>query len=336
MELDGVTCVLSITRDITSRKIAQDELIGHHKQLEKLVEKRTAELVKAKESAESASVAKSAFLANMSHEIRTPLNAINGMAHLIRRGGLTPRQAEQIDKLEAAGAHLLNIINTVLELSKIEAGKVTLTQSKIQVDSILANVTSMLQGRAQHQHLRLITEADATPRNLLGDATALQQAVLNYAANAIKFTESGQVTLRVRLLEDNAEDALLRFEVEDTGIGIDGSVLSKLFSAFEQADNTITRKYGGSGLGLAITKRLAELMGGSVGASSEVGKGSLFWLTVRLKKALDATSVVTPRPLESPEQILLKRFPGTGCWSLMTSRSIGKLPPPCWRMPDKS
>lgn len=310
MELDGVTCVLSITRDITSRKIAQDELIGHHKQLEKLVEKRTAELVKAKESAESASVAKSAFLANMSHEIRTPLNAINGMAHLIRRGGLTPRQAEQIDKLEAAGAHLLNIINTVLELSKIEAGKVTLTQSKIQVDSILANVTSMLQGRAQHQHLRLITEADATPRNLLGDATALQQAVLNYAANAIKFTESGQVTLRVRLLEDNAEDALLRFEVEDTGIGIDDSALSKLFSAFEQADNTITRKYGGSGLGLAITKRLAELMGGSVGASSEVGKGSLFWLTVRLKKALDAASVVTPRTLESPEQILLKRFPG--------------------------
>ena len=310
MELDGVTCLLSITRDITSRKMAQDKLLGHHKQLEKLVAERTAELINAKESAEAASVAKSAFLANMSHEIRTPLNAINGMAYLIRRGGLTPRQTEQIDKLETAGTHLLNIINTVLELSKIEAGKVTLSQTKIQVDSILANVTSMLQARAQHQRLRLITEADPTPPNLLGDATALQQAMLNYAANAIKFTEAGQVTLRVRLLEDNAEDALLCFEVEDTGIGIEDHVLSKLFSAFEQADNTITRKYGGSGLGLAITKRLAELMGGTVGASSELGKGSLFWLTVRLKKLLDATSTVQHYSLESPEQILINRFPG--------------------------
>ena len=310
MELDGVPCLLSITRDVTQNKLAQDELARHRDRLEQLVEERTAELSRAKEAAEAASVAKSAFLANMSHEIRTPLNAITGMGYLIRRGGLTPRQAEQLDKLEGAGEHLLNIINAILELSKIEAGKFVLAESAIRVESILDNVVSMLQSRAQAKHLPMRVEVDALPPNLLGDPTALQQALLNYAANAIKFTESGRVVLRVRLLEDDAAGVLLRFEVEDSGIGIPEDALPRLFMAFEQADNTMTRKYGGTGLGLAITRKLAERMGGTAGASSTLGKGSTFWFTVRLKTGPSSRPVPQSRHSASAEDTLIRNYSG--------------------------
>jgi len=184
MTINGVPGLLSITRDITASKAAQDELARHRDSLEQLVEARTVELSRAKEAAEAASVAKSAFLANMSHEIRTPLNAITGMAYLIRRGGLSERQREQLDKLEGAGEHLLNIINAVLELSKIEAGKFVMAESPVQVGGILDNVMSMLNARAQAKELRLEAEVDELPDDLVGDPTAVQQALLNYAANA--------------------------------------------------------------------------------------------------------------------------------------------------------
>ncbi len=284
MVVDGTPCILSITRDITAEKAAQEELARHRHHLEQLVEERTAQLSRAKAAAEAASVAKSAFLANMSHEIRTPLNAITGMSYLIRRGGLTPAQSVQIDKLEAAGEHLLNVINAVLELSKIEAGKITLSTTPIRIESVLDNVVSMLQSRAQAMQLTLRVEADGLPRNLLGDPTAVQQALLNYAGNALKFTETGGVTLRASLVGDDAEAATIRFEVVDTGIGIEPEKLPRLFLAFEQADNSTTRKYGGTGLGLAITKRLAEMMGGEAGAESQPGIGSTFWFTARFKK----------------------------------------------------
>jgi two-component system, sensor histidine kinase and response regulator len=284
MTLNGEACLLSITRDITASKLAEEELAEYRKHLEQLVDKRTAELSSAKEAAEAASIAKSAFLANMSHEIRTPLNAITGMAYLIRRNGLSEEQRERMDKLEAAGLHLLSIINAVLELSKIEAGKIALTDSPVRIESVLGNVLSMLQERAQAKHLLFSSDPGELPASLLGDPTALQQALLNYAANAIKFTESGSVTLRTRVIDDQPQSALLRFEVEDSGIGIEAEALPRLFSAFEQADNTITRKYGGTGLGLAITRHLAELMGGSAGASSTLGQGSIFWFTARLRK----------------------------------------------------
>ncbi len=282
MEFNGEPCLLSITRDITESKAAKDELARHRDSLELLVAERTAELSKAKEAAEAASVAKSAFLANMSHEIRTPLNAITGMAYLIRRGGLTLEQAAQLDKLVGAGEHLLKIINGVLELSKIEAGKIVVSEAPLRVESVLQNVVSMLHVRAVEKRLRLITQCDPLPADLLGDATLLQQALLNYAANAVKFTEGGSVILRVKLLEESPDAALLRFEVEDSGIGIDPEVLSRLFRAFEQADNTMTRKHGGTGLGLAITRELAERMGGAAGASSCPGVCSTFWFTARL------------------------------------------------------
>ncbi len=238
----------------------------------------------AKQAAETANIAKSAFLANMSHEIRTPLNAITGMAHILRRSGLTPQQTDKLDKMEAAGNHLLEIINAILDLSKIEAGKFTLEAVPLHVESLLGNISSMLSQKAREKGLALNIETLDLPRNLLGDPTRLQQALLNYTTNAIKFTDHGQITLRVKLTSQTAESAVLRFEVEDTGVGIPPEVLAKLFEDFEQADNSTTRKYGGTGLGLAITRKIAGLMGGSAGASSSVGSGSTFWFTATLRK----------------------------------------------------
>ncbi|MBL8460692.1 MAG: response regulator [Zoogloea sp.] len=310
MMIDGVPGLLSITRDITLNKAAQDELARHRDRLEQLVEAHTAELSRAKEAAEAASVAKSAFLANMSHEIRTPLNAITGMAYLIRRGGLSERQREQLDKLEGAGEHLLNIINAVLELSKIEAGKFVMTESPIRVGSIIDNVLSMLHARAQARHLRLGSEMDVLPDDLVGDPTAVQQALLNYAANAVKFTETGSVTLRVALADVDADSALLRFEVRDTGVGIPAEVLPRLFGAFEQADNTLTRKYGGTGLGLAITHKLAERMGGTAGAESVVGQGSTFWFTARLRRRVALQPALPSSLPGQAEEALVRDYPG--------------------------
>ncbi len=277
--------MIGIHTDITERKLAEIRLEEYRQQLESLVEKRTAELQQAKEAAESANIAKSTFLANMSHEIRTPLNAITGLAHLIRQAGLSPEQLERLNKLDGAGAHLLEIINAVLDLSKIEAGKFALECVPLNVESLCGNVVSMLHQRAQAKSLKLVSEVHAIARPLQGDPTRLQQALLNYAANAIKFSEHGTVTLRVKQQEEDERTALLHFEVEDNGIGIAPEVLPRLFSAFEQADNSTTRRYGGTGLGLAITRRVAQLMGGDAGAVSTPGSGSTFWFTARLIKA---------------------------------------------------
>ena len=263
----------------------QDELRRAHDQLEVLVEQRTRELEVAKSAAEAASVAKSAFLANMSHEIRTPLNAITGMSLLIRRAGVEPAQAQRLDKLEAASRHLLSIVDAVLDLSKVEAGKLTLDEGPVDLQVVVSGVVSMVSDRAAAKGLRLHIDVPAEPVQLMGDATRLQQALLNLATNAVKFTAQGQVTVMARVQEQNDDQVVLRFEVADTGVGIAPEALPRLFAAFEQADNSTSRQYGGTGLGLAITRRLAQLMGGDAGAQSELGKGSSFWFTARLKRA---------------------------------------------------
>jgi PAS domain S-box-containing protein len=295
--------------DISEQKQAAAELEKYRTELEQLVEQRTHELEITKNIAVSANLAKSAFLANMSHEIRTPLNAITGMAYLIRRSGLTAKQEEQLEKLEGAGTHLLQIINAILDLSKIEAGKFTLETTAVSIEQIISTLTAMMHERAASKGIVLISEIDSMPEQLVGDAPRIQQALLNYLTNAIKFTESGSVTLRAKVLSDKPDSALIRFEVIDTGIGIDSAVAHRLFHAFEQADNSTTRKYGGTGLGLAITRRLAELMGGETGFNSKPGKGTTFWLTVRLAKG-DKANPATSQVDTSAETMIRNRFAG--------------------------
>ncbi|AXS80327.1 ABC transporter substrate-binding protein [Dechloromonas sp. HYN0024] len=279
-----VLWVHKLRREVAARKAAEAELQESEAHLEKIVLARTADLAEARDAAEAANVAKSAFLANMSHEIRTPMNGIVGMAHIMRREGVTSSQADRLDKMDAAANHLLAIINNILDISKIEAGKFELEEAPVTFASLLSNVKSILADRANSKGLSLLMDASAMPNNLLGDPTRLQQAILNYASNAIKFTDTGSVTLRILVQEDCGKEVVVRFEVQDTGLGIAPEAMSRLFSAFEQADNSMTRKYGGTGLGLAITLRLAELMGGEAGAESQPGKGSTFWFTARLKR----------------------------------------------------
>jgi len=267
-----------------ARDQAQVALENHRDQLESQIAERTAALSDSMHAAEAANRAKSTFLANLSHEIRTPLNAITGVLHLIRREGLLPGQAEHLDKIDTAGRHLLDLINGVLDLSKIEAGKLVLASLPLSIPMLIGNLVSMQQERAAAKQLALATEIDpAIPEHLIGDSVRLQQALLNYVSNALKFTDAGGVMLRVRLIERGGDDVLLRFEVEDSGVGIAAEDMATLFSEFEQIDNSPTRCHGGTGLGLAITRRFARLMGGDAGASSEPGRGSLFWFTARLQ-----------------------------------------------------
>ncbi len=280
---DQVNNFVGIQLDITQRKLIEDELRKSNEMLESRVLERTHELQLAKKDAEAASEAKSSFLANMSHEIRTPLNSIIGMTHLVLRGQLAQKEREYITNIHHVSQHLLNVINDILDFSKIEAGKMTLESIDFRMQVVLDHIERQVSDALMQKNLKLTCEVDPDLEGVLrGDPLRLGQVLLNYISNAIKFTERGEIVVLARLIKADEKGLLVRFSVKDTGIGISPAQIKQLFQVFHQADASTTRKFGGTGLGLAICKKIAEMMGGTLGVESQPGQGSEFWFELYL------------------------------------------------------
>jgi len=263
-----------LASDITASKRAQADL-----------QALNLELVAARDVAEDAAQAKSAFLANMSHEIRTPMNVIIGLTHLMQRDAHDPTTSDRLSKVGDAARHLLDIINDILDLSKIDAGKLVLAPADFSIDALLARATALVADGARRKGLALTVDRGDLPQALRGDALRLSQVLVNLLSNAVKFTARGSVVLRCDVLARDDDDWTIRFAVRDTGVGISRDAQERLFSPFEQADGSTTRRFGGTGLGLSIARELVLMMGGTVGVESEPGRGSVFWFTARLQSA---------------------------------------------------
>jgi two-component system CheB/CheR fusion protein len=273
-----------------------------HEQLDQLVE--------ANLKADSANRAKSAFLANMSHEIRTPINAVVGMAHVLRRRLKDPEELGILGRIDHSAEHLLAVINDILDISKIEADKLSLYLTEFDLQETVGGVASMLAERVSSKGLRLVVDCEPLAYRVVGDSTRYTQALLNLATNAVKFTEAGEVSIRIRKLDQVGERILLRAEIQDSGIGIAPEVMGHLFLPFEQGDVSRTRKYGGTGLGLVITKRLAQLMGGDAGGSSVLGKGSTFWFSAWLETGGAVSRSPAKTRIEEALALLQREFSG--------------------------
>jgi two-component system, sensor histidine kinase and response regulator len=273
--------------------------------------------------AEAATRAKSAFLANMSHEIRTPMNAILGLTHLLTRDARDTLQRARLGKIDTAARHLLQVINDILDLSKVEAGKVALEGVEFGLDELITRVFEIVGGTARDKGLELVLDTDHLPRRMVGDPTRLAQVLINLVGNAVKFTDHGWVRLRGRLEREEAHELQVYFEVQDTGIGISNEQQARLFRPFEQGDGSTTRRHGGTGLGLALTRHLVALMDGEVGVSSEPGRGSCFWFRVRLGRAADAAERAAPVSLSGLRALLVDDLPEARAAVGETLRALG-------------
>jgi signal transduction histidine kinase len=296
--------VSQLARSLTAKWSLARAAAEQMDRLEQAVERRTRELSVALDAAQAASRAKGDFLANMSHEIRTPLNGIMGLLHLALKTDMTPRQRDYLDKAQASSKHLLALISDVLDFSKIEAGHAELEYAELSMHQLLGEVADLLVEQSSTKGLGLAFDvSDELPAQLVGDALRLRQILLNLAGNAVKFTETGEIVVRANVAGRQDGRVQVRCEVQDTGIGISADQVSNLFSSFEQADASITRRFGGTGLGLAISKRLVEMMGGEIGVRSAPGHGSTFWFTAWLQ--VPKSSPASPPRMCARARVLL-------------------------------
>ncbi|CDG84401.1 response regulator [Janthinobacterium agaricidamnosum] len=312
---DELGTLIDSFNDMLAQIDSRDATLAHYRgQLERQVSVRTEQLEKAKNAAESASQAKSAFLATMSHEIRTPMNGVLGMTELLLASQLTEQQRHYTSMVKRSGENLLVIINDILDFSKIEAGKLTVEYIRLNFRELLDDIDHVFSPQANAKNIRLEFDiANDIPIAISGDPNRLRQVIVNLLGNAIKFTESGKITVKVQVAGEDAQTVSLRFEVHDTGIGVSSEAQTRIFESFSQADGSTTRKHGGTGLGLAISKQLVELMGGKIGVDNALTQGSIFWFEVNFDKrriAFDDASF-NPKTTQGIRALIVDQTPGT-------------------------